>query len=217
MWHNYIYFELHDDWVVCLDAKTGKEVWKKEISRFEQQYFSSNAPMVIGNHMIVGTGNDTDAPAYLRALDPETGEEQWTFYSTAQNAGDPGVETWADLDAARHGGGTSWIPGSYDPETHLYLFGTGNPTPAYTQGAATATTCSPLPDRGQRGYGKMAWYSRPRRTTRMTGIPPDADLADMPFNGRAQARDDGHAQRLFLRAGSRDGRAPDHQQARPGE
>ncbi|HXA51460.1 MAG TPA: PQQ-binding-like beta-propeller repeat protein, partial [Candidatus Acidoferrum sp.] len=46
MWHNYIYFELHDDWVVCLDAKTGKEVWKKEISSFDQQYFSSNAPMV---------------------------------------------------------------------------------------------------------------------------------------------------------------------------
>ncbi len=34
MWHNYIYFELHDDWVVCLDAKTGHEVWKKEISQF---------------------------------------------------------------------------------------------------------------------------------------------------------------------------------------
>ena len=37
MWHNYIYFELHDDWVVCLDAKTGKEVWKNEISPFDQR------------------------------------------------------------------------------------------------------------------------------------------------------------------------------------
>ena len=74
MWHNYIYFELHDDWVVCLDARTGREVWKKEIAPFEQQYFSSNAPMVIGNHIIVGTGNDTDEPAFLKSLDPETGE-----------------------------------------------------------------------------------------------------------------------------------------------
>src|SRR3954471_19626792 len=112
MWHNYIFFELHDDWVVCLDARTGKEVWKKEISSFDEQYFSSNAPMVVGNHIIVGTGNDTDRPAYIKALDPETGSEQWRLYSTAQNAGEPGVETWASLDAARHGGGTSWIPGS---------------------------------------------------------------------------------------------------------
>src|SRR5215469_15161965 len=54
MWHNFVYFELHDDWVVCLDGKTGKEVWKKEIAPFDQQYFSSNAPMIFGNHVIVG-------------------------------------------------------------------------------------------------------------------------------------------------------------------
>ena len=82
MWHSYIYFELHDDWVVCLDAKNGREVWKKEISSFDQQYFSSNAPMVLGNHVIVGTGNDMDAPGFIKAFNPETGELQWTLYST---------------------------------------------------------------------------------------------------------------------------------------
>ena len=46
MWHNYVYFTMHDDWVVCLDAKTGKEVWRHEIAPHDQQYFSSNAPMV---------------------------------------------------------------------------------------------------------------------------------------------------------------------------
>src|SRR5439155_12009243 len=25
MWQHYVYFELHDDWVVCLDARNGKE------------------------------------------------------------------------------------------------------------------------------------------------------------------------------------------------
>ncbi len=159
MWHNYIFFELHDDWVVCLDARTGKEVWKKEISSFDEQYFSSNTPMVLGNHVIVGTGNDTDRPAYIKSLDPETGSEQWRFYSTAQNPGDPGADTWASLDAARHGGGTSWIPGSYDPETHLYLFGTGNPTPAYTGGRGDGdnlyTGCLVAIDVET---GKMKWY-----------------------------------------------------------
>ena len=186
MWHGYIYFELHDDWVVCLDAKTGREVWKKEIAPFEQQYFSTNVPMVIGNHIIVGTGNDTDEPAYLKSLDPETGEEQWRFYSTAQKAGDPGLETWASLDAARHGGGTSWIPGSYDPETHLYLFGTGNPTPAYTQGRGDGdnlyTSCLLALDVET---GKLKWYfSTSPHDTHDWDSTETPILADAMFGGK---------------------------------
>lgn len=186
MWHNYIYFEFHDDWIVCLDATTGREVWKKEIAPFEMQYFSSNVPMVIGNHIIVGTGNDTDEPAFLRALDPETGEVQWTHYSTAQNPGEPGVETWANLEAARHGGGTSWIPGSYDPDTHLYLFGTGNPTPAYTQGRGDGdnlyTDCLIALNVDT---GKMVWYfqTSPHDTHDWDSTETPI-LADAPFNGR---------------------------------
>ncbi|HEY4085447.1 MAG TPA: PQQ-binding-like beta-propeller repeat protein [Bryobacteraceae bacterium] len=188
MWHDNIYFELHDDWVVCLDSHTGKEKWKKEISSFDEQYFSSNAPMVIGNHVLVGTGNDTDRPAYLKSLDPETGDEQWRLYSTAQNAGEPGVETWASLDASRHGGGTSWIPGSYDPETHLYIFGTGNPTPAYTAGRGDGdnlfTSCVMAVNVDT---GKMAWYfqTSPHDTHDWDSTQTPV-LADMPFNGRVR-------------------------------
>jgi alcohol dehydrogenase (cytochrome c) len=188
MWHNYIFFELHDDWVVCLDARTGHEVWKKEISPFEMQYFSSNAPMVIGNHIIVGTGNDTDEPAYIKSLDPETGDEQWRFYSTAQKAGDPGLDTWPSLDAAKHGGGTSWIPGAYDPDTHLYMFGTGNPTPAYTLGRGDGdnlyTSCLIAINVDT---GKMAWYfqTSPHDTHDWDSTQTPI-IADLPFNGRVR-------------------------------
>jgi alcohol dehydrogenase (cytochrome c) len=186
MWHNYLYFELHDDWVVCLDARNGKEVWKKEIASFDQQYFSSNAPMVLGNHIIVGTGNDMDSPGYIKSFDPETGTLQWTFYTTPQNAGDPGIETWASLDAARHGGGMTWIPGSYDPETHLYIFGTGNPTPAYTTGRGegdnlfTSALLAVNVD-----TGKLAWYyqTSPHDTHDWDSTETPI-LADMPFRGR---------------------------------
>ena len=186
MWHNYIYFELHDDWVVCLEAKTGKEVWKKEISSFAAQYFSSNAPMVFGNHVIVGTGNDMDAPGYIKSLDPETGAQQWILYSTPQNEGDPGLDTWVSLDAARHGGGMTWIPGAYDPETHLYIYGTGNPTPAYTVGRGDGDnlfTCSLLAVNVD--TGKIAWYyqTSPHDTHDWDSTETPI-LADMPFNGR---------------------------------
>ena len=57
---------------------------------------------------------------------------QWKFLHRSDEDGRPGLDTVANLDAARHGGGKVWIPGSYDPETKLYIFGTGNPSPGYT-------------------------------------------------------------------------------------
>ena len=160
MWRHYLFMETHDDYLIKIDVRTGKEVWHVEIAPFDQQYFSSMAPIIIGDHVIVGTGNDLDAPGYLQSYDPETGKRQWIFYTVPMNPGDPGVETWPSLDAARHGGGQPWVPGAYDPETHLYIFGTGNPTPAYTpagRGVGSGLfTCSLIAVNVD--TGKMAWY-----------------------------------------------------------
>lgn len=186
MWHNNLYLEVHDNYLICLDARTGKEKWKKEISSFDQQYFSSVAPIVIGDHVIAGTGNDMDAPGFLQSFDPETGERQWIFYTVPMTADDPAVKTWASLDAARHGGGQPWIPGAYDPESHLYMFGTGNPTPAYTTGRGEGDnlyTCSLIAVNVD--TGKMAWYfqTSPHDTHDWDSTQTPV-LADMPFNGR---------------------------------
>ena len=68
MWHNYLFFETPDDYLVSLDARTGKERWHVEIADFEQQYFSTMAPVVVGDHLLVGTGNDLDAPGIPAVL-----------------------------------------------------------------------------------------------------------------------------------------------------
>lgn len=160
MWNNYVYMETPDDYIVCLDAATGKEKWHKEIANFNQQYFSTMSPIVIGNHILTGTGNDLDEPGYIQSLDPETGEVQWRFYTVPMKKGDPGVETWGSLDGAKHGAGNVWIPGSYDPETKLYIVGTGNPSPAYTNPQSrdgdNLYTCSIVAVNVE--TGKMAWY-----------------------------------------------------------
>jgi alcohol dehydrogenase (cytochrome c) len=160
MWGNWLYMETPDDYLVCLDARTGKERWHKVIANFNQQYFSTMAPVVIGNHVLIGTGNDLDEPGYVQARDPETGDVQWTYYTVPMKKGDPGLETWGSLDGAKHGAGNVWIPGSYDPETHLYIFGTGNPSPAYTNPPSrdgdNLYTCSIVALNID--TGKMAWY-----------------------------------------------------------
>jgi alcohol dehydrogenase (cytochrome c) len=160
MYGNWLYMETPDDYLVCLDAATGKERWHKEIANFNQQYFSTMSPIVIGNHILTGTGNDLDEPGYIQSRDPETGDIQWTVYTVPMKKGDPGLETWGSLDGAKHGAGNVWIPGVYDPDTHLYIVGTGNPSPAYTNPPSrdgdNLFTCSIIAVNVD--TGKMAWY-----------------------------------------------------------
>ena len=187
IWKTWVYMETPDNYLICLDAKTGKEKWHKEIASFAEQYFSTMAPIVVGDHLLVGTGDDLDEPGYLQSMDPETGEMQWRFYTVPMKAGDPGLDTWLNLDAASHGGGNVWVPGSYDPETHLYIFGTGNPSAAYTSQkrgpGANLYTCSIVAVNVD--TGKMAWYyqNSPHDTHDYDSAQTPI-LVDGDFNGK---------------------------------
>lgn len=158
IWNDYLYFVTPDNYFVSLDARTGKERWNKEHADFSQQYFSTMAPIVVDDHLLLGTGNDIDSPGYIQSFDPESGEVQWRFYTVPMKEGDPGLDTWQSLQAAKYGGGHPWLPGVYDPETRLYIFGTGNPIPAYTAGRGDGDnlyTCSLIAINVD--TGKMAW------------------------------------------------------------
>ena len=159
IWRNALFFETPDNYLVSLDRRTGEERWHVEIAGFEEQYFSTMAPIVVGDHVLVGTGNDLDAPGFLQSFDPETGDRQWIFYTVPMTLDSPGIDTWPSLDAARHGGGQVWVPGVYDPETNYYIFGTGNPTPGYTGVARPGDnlfTCTLVAV--DVATGEMAWY-----------------------------------------------------------
>lgn len=187
MWKDRVYMETPDDYLVCLNAKTGKEIWHKEIASFALQYFSTMAPIVVGNHLLVGTGDDLDEPGYLQSMDPETGELQWRFYTVPMKKGDPGLDTWSNTDASSHGGGNVWVPGSYDPETHLYYFGTGNPTPSYTAQTRgpgdNLYTCALVAVNVE--TGKLAWYfqTSPHDTHDYDSAQTPI-LVDATFNGK---------------------------------
>jgi len=187
IWGTYLFFVTPDDYLVSLDARNGTERWHKEILSFNQQYFATMAPIVIRNHVLVGSSNDLDEPGFIQSFDPETGELQWKFYAVPMNPGDPGLETWKDLDAARHGGGQPWVPGSYDPETSLYIFGTGNPSPAYTSQTRgegdNLFTCAIVAINVD--TGKMAWYyqTSPHDTHDWDSAQTPV-LVDGEFNGR---------------------------------
>src|SRR5438094_10296415 len=79
------------------------------------------------------------------------------------NEGNPDLETSSSYYEDRHVGAQVWIPDSYDPATLLYIFGTGNPTPAYTallraprDEHTNLYTCSVVALNVN--TGKLAWY-----------------------------------------------------------
>jgi len=159
MYGNWLYFETPDSNLVSLDAKTGRERWKVSIADPKLDYTSTVAPVVVGNHILVGIGGDhMDNPGFIQSRDPETGALQWKWWTTPRK-GEPGMETWPDEYSSAHGTGQAWIPGTYDPELNLYIVGTGNPNPVMAEKSRKGDdlyTCSIVainPD-----TGKMAWY-----------------------------------------------------------
>ncbi len=163
MYKNWLYFTTPDAHLVCLDAKDGKVRWDVELADVKLGYFSTMAPLVIRNHVIAGVSGDvTDVRGYLKSIDPETGETQWTWY-TDPDPGQPGSETWPrDSDAILHGGGMTWMTGTYDPDLNLLYWGTGNPNPVLAgegRPGDNLYTCSIValnPD-----TGKLMWHFQP--------------------------------------------------------
>ncbi len=159
MYGNWLYFMGPDGWLISLNASDGKERWRMHIADAKLQYFTTMAPVVIRNHVIVGVGGDAmDVPGFLESRDPETGAVQWRW-NTEPRAGQAGAETWPNAGAMEHGGGMTWLPGTYDPELNLLYWGTGNPNPVFagqSRKGANLWTCSIValnPD-----SGKLVWY-----------------------------------------------------------
>ena len=117
-----------DAHVIALDIKTGKEVWRTKSADPKDGYSMTVAPLVANGVVIVGVaGAEFGHRGYLEGLDPQTGQQLWRTY-TVPAPGEPGAETWPG-DASLHGGGSTWITGSYDPDLDLVFWGTGNPAP----------------------------------------------------------------------------------------
>ncbi len=155
----WLYFMGPDDWVICLDSATGKERWRKQIADARRQYFTTSAPIVAGDHLLVGVGGDAmDIRGFLLSLDPETGAEQWKFYVTP-GPGEPGIETWPDAETAAHGGGGTWMPGTYDPELKTIYWGTGNANPVFAgQGRPGDNLYTASVVALDADTGKLRWY-----------------------------------------------------------
>jgi alcohol dehydrogenase (cytochrome c) len=120
-----LFVVMPDNSVVSLDAATGRERWSRKVTPQDSTNWSTSAPLVIRDHVIVGIGGDSGGSrGFLEALDPETGDTQWRWNATP-GPGEPGIETWPTPEAAAVGAGAPWQPPTYDPELNLLYVPTG--------------------------------------------------------------------------------------------
>jgi len=114
--------------LVALDARTGELVWETDI---QEGNSNSSGPIVADGKVITGMAScDTydETRCFISAHDANTGELVWRF-NTVAGAGEPGGDTWANLDNIFRKGGEAWITGSYDPELNLTYWGTAQAKP----------------------------------------------------------------------------------------
>ena len=180
VYKDFVYLTTPDSKLVALNAKDGTVRWTVTIADSNRGYWSTNAPLVVRNHVIVGVSGDFDnLPGQLKSVDAETGKTQWIFYSTPP----PGI---SDPPSGGATGGQMWMTGTYDPELNLVYVGTGNPTPVLNGPARPGDnpwTCSIVainPD-----TGKLVWgYQVSPHDTHDWDAAEVPVLVDGEFNGQ---------------------------------
>ena len=126
-----VYLATVDVHLVALDAATGQQRWKVRVEDYRATAASmTGAPLVVGDKVIVGVGGgDMGARGFIDARSAEDGRPLWRFY-TIPGPGDAGHDTWSG-DSWRHGGGGTWLTGTFDPRLNLLYWAVGNPGPDY--------------------------------------------------------------------------------------
>jgi PQQ-dependent dehydrogenase (methanol/ethanol family) len=114
--------------LIALNRTTGSLVWEVTMPDEPQRYGSTVAPLIVNDLVVAGvSGGDWGIRGFLAAYKAETGERAWRFWTVPRN-GEPGSETWQGKDP-EFGGGSTWLTGTYDPETKTLYWPTATPYP----------------------------------------------------------------------------------------
>jgi len=158
VWENFVYSETDDAHLLCLDARSGNLIWDVQYADKVKHYGATSAPLVIKDEIVVGTsGGDSGVRGFLAAYDAATGKLRWRLW-TIPGPGEFGSNSWPG-DSYLHGGGTTWMPGTYDQELDTLYWTTSNAAPDFVgdsrPGDDLYTACVLAIDANT---GKLKWY-----------------------------------------------------------
>ncbi len=174
MYGNKVFVATYDARLIALNRDSGEVVWEVNAAAptdpatgtpSKVQGFSG-APLTVktrgGKELVLigeSTGGSMGTRSWVGAFDANTGALVWRTF-TIPAPGEPGSETWKDKhNAWRIGGASVWQTASFDPDTNLVYYGTGDAFPTFDpefrpgDNLYTASTLAFDAD-----TGKIAWY-----------------------------------------------------------
>ena len=123
-----VFFTTSDAHLVALDAKSGLPLWEAQMADHLRGFSGTMAPLALKDKIIVGiSGAEFGVRGFIDAYEPVTGRRLWRFYSIP-GQGEFGNSTW-EGDSWSRGGASTWLTGTYDPESDTLYWGIGNPGP----------------------------------------------------------------------------------------
>lgn len=158
VWKNRVFRETDNAHLLCLDIRSGNLLWDIAYADWNRNYGATSAPLVVKDKVVVGTsGGDDGVRGFIAAYDAQSGKLAWRFW-TIPGPGEFGSSSWPGK-LYLHGGGTTWMPGTYDPELNTIFWGTSNPAPDFEgsvrPGDDLYTDCLLALDPDT---GKLKWY-----------------------------------------------------------
>ncbi len=158
LWQNSVYVETDDAHLLRLDARSGGLIWDVEYADKTKHYGATSAPLAVKGEIVVGTsGGDSGVRGFVAAYDAVTGKLKWRFW-TIPGPGEFGSSSWPG-DSYLHGGATTWMPGTFDPELNTLYWTTSNAAPDFVGDSRpgddlyTACVLALDPD-----TGKLKWH-----------------------------------------------------------
>ena len=140
-----IFLHQADTTVVALDAETGEVKWSVKNGDPSKGETNTATVLPVKDKVIVGiSGGEFGVRGHVTAYNMADGSVAWRGYSMGPDSDtlinpektthlgqpvgkDSGTNTW-EGDQWKIGGGTTWGWFSYDPETNLVYYGSGNPS-----------------------------------------------------------------------------------------
>jgi alcohol dehydrogenase (cytochrome c) len=155
---NFVYSETDDAHLLCLDARSGNLLWDIQYADKVKHYGATSAPLVVKDEVIVGTsGGDSGVRGFVAAYEATTGTPKWKLW-TIPAPGEFGSASWPG-DSWLHGGATTWMTGTYDPDLDTLYWTTSNAAPDFVGESRPGDdlyTASVLAI--DANTGKLKWY-----------------------------------------------------------
>lgn len=155
---DHLFMQTDNAHLVALNRFSGKLLWETEMADWHRNYNATGSLLAVENLVVAGTaGGEEGVRGFLAAYDQTTGKEVWRFW-TIPAKGEKGSETW-DGEDILHGGGPTWLTGSYDPDSRTIYWTTGNAGPDFNgdnRKGDNLYTCSILAL--DVATGKLKWH-----------------------------------------------------------